>query len=73
MILVSIIILITILHFPQEQYPKLKKAANDLISQTAVGRAGEPKEISALVAFLCLPVASYITGQIIAGDGGFTA
>ena len=71
--LLSIIVLITILHFPQEQDPKLKKAADDLISQTAVGRAGEPKEISALVAFLCLPVASCITGQSIGADGGFTA
>ena len=62
-----------ILHFPQEELPKLKKVNDGIISQTAVGRAGEPREISALVAFLCLPVASYITGQIIAVDGGFTA
>jgi Tropinone reductase 1 len=33
---------------------------------------GEPKDISGLIAFLCLPAASYITGQIIAVDGGFT-
>ncbi|KAK4267969.1 hypothetical protein QN277_024682 [Acacia crassicarpa] len=45
---------------------------NRLVSQLPISRIGEPKEISALVAFLCLPAASYITGQIIYADGGFT-
>lgn len=48
------------------------EAVDGIVSQTIVGRMGEPKEISALVAFLCLPAASYITGQIICADGGFT-
>ncbi|KAJ1280563.1 hypothetical protein BS78_04G242500 [Paspalum vaginatum] len=33
-------------------------------------RAGEPEEIAAAVAFLCMPAASYITGQVICADGG---
>ncbi|XP_061360918.1 tropinone reductase homolog At5g06060-like isoform X12 [Gastrolobium bilobum] len=49
-----------------------EKAVDALVSQTPVGRIGEPKDISALVAFLCLPASSYITGQIIATDGGLT-
>ncbi|XP_071939334.1 tropinone reductase homolog At5g06060-like [Coffea arabica] len=41
-------------------------------SRTLLNRIGKPEEVSALVAFLCLPAASYITGQIIAVDGGIT-
>ncbi|XP_058765140.1 tropinone reductase homolog isoform X1 [Vicia villosa] len=48
-------------------------AINGIVSQTPMDRMGEIREISSLVAFLCLPAASYITGQVIAIDGGFTA
>ncbi|KAK7341657.1 hypothetical protein VNO80_24594 [Phaseolus coccineus] len=47
------------------------KVLNGFISRTALGRLGEVEEVSSLVAFLCLPAASYITGQTIYVDGGF--
>ncbi|GKC77610.1 tropinone reductase homolog-like protein [Tanacetum coccineum] len=45
---------------------------DNMSSRTPLRRPGEANEVSSLVAFLCLPAASYITGQTIAVDGGFT-
>jgi tropinone reductase I len=42
-------------------------------ARTPMGRVGQPQEIAGLTAFLCMSAASYITGQCIAVDGGFTA
>lgn len=41
-------------------------------SRIALGRLGEPREVSGLVAFLCMPASSYITGQTIFVDGGLS-
>ncbi|KAK0606387.1 hypothetical protein LWI29_037211 [Acer saccharum] len=49
-----------------------EKFYKEVISRTPMGRTGETKEVSSLVAFLCMPAASYITGQTICVDGGFT-
>ena len=43
----------------------------EVIGRTPMRRIGEPEEVAAAVAFLCLPAASYVTGECIAVDGGF--
>jgi Tropinone reductase 1 len=46
-------------------------ALKGVLARTPMGRVGQPSEVSSLVAYLCLDSASYITGQVIAVDGGF--
>lgn len=60
--------------------PLLREAVKKDPSQIAVAatatplqRLAEPEETAGAVAFLCLPAASYITGQCIAVDGGLSA
>ncbi|KAI3507699.1 hypothetical protein L1887_22690 [Cichorium endivia] len=55
-----------------EQVLSNKEYVEEVLDCTPLGRLGDPKEVSSLVAFLCMPASSYITGQIICVDGGMS-
>jgi Tropinone reductase 1 len=44
----------------------------EVLARTPMGRVGEPRECARVIAFLCLPASSYVTGQCLAVDGGFS-
>ena len=50
--------------------PEIRAAYHDAIP---LNRYGSEAEIAAVVVFLCSDQASYVTGQVIAADGGFDA
>ncbi|XP_065877911.1 tropinone reductase homolog At5g06060-like [Euphorbia lathyris] len=55
-----------------EQVLKNEAYLEEVYSRTPLGRLGYAREVSSVVAFLCLPASSYITGQIICVDGGMS-
>jgi meso-butanediol dehydrogenase / (S,S)-butanediol dehydrogenase / diacetyl reductase len=50
--------------------PEIIAAYHDAIP---LNRYGSEQEIAEAIVFLCSPRASYITGQVLAADGGFEA
>ena len=62
-----------IVHDSFEVSDVAKDVIASCMNQTPLGRMGKPEEVAALVDFLTSPEAAYISGQIIAVDGGYSA
>ncbi|MCK9224383.1 MAG: 3-oxoacyl-[acyl-carrier-protein] reductase [Candidatus Muirbacterium halophilum] len=49
-----------------------EKQKEAIISQVPMSRLGNPEEVANICLFLASPMSSYVTGQVIAVDGGMT-
>lgn len=59
--------------FPNPSVQEDKEFIERLANKTMLGRIGQPEELQGLVTLLASDASSYITGQAICVDGGWTA
>jgi NAD(P)-dependent dehydrogenase (short-subunit alcohol dehydrogenase family) len=52
---------------------ELTERARDILDHTPMGRFGRPEDLAGATVFLASDAASFVTGSVLAVDGGFTA
>jgi NAD(P)-dependent dehydrogenase (short-subunit alcohol dehydrogenase family) len=61
------------IHTPMSAHiDEAEERGRGIVARHAMGRMGEPEEIAGAVLWLASPSASFVTGQALAVDGGYT-